>query len=384
MKHKLFVIFGISEKLSFVYMMLIALSICVALPNCSGDDDDDIDAGDIKEGESEKWLFVVTTDYQSGSFSLINTETLEAQPSIDTIYMDASATFYEKYVYIINRYGQDNIEIRDPNDGFKVIKQYSTGSASNPHGLCFANDEKAYVTLYEKDYILVVNPLTGEELGRIDISSHADADGIPEMSACKIIGDTLFVGLQLLDRNDTMFPPTGESYILAVNTSSDKVEKSIKCSSTNPLSVFRKTDADEKLWIGYSGMMPGGDDAGIEYLDTDTFEMSGLIIDEKKAGGDIQNFAMIDDNTGFVVVSDENFNMKLYKFDASSGKKEEIFSTEGYNIGGIALSKDGKLFVADRTINAPGIRVFKADTGKEITDSVIDVGPPPVSEFLYP
>ena len=41
-------------------------------------------------------------------------------------------------------------------------------------------EDKAYVSFFESNTLLICNPLTGATLGTIDLSSFADADGIAE------------------------------------------------------------------------------------------------------------------------------------------------------------------------------------------------------------
>ena len=95
------------------------------------------------------------------------------------IHSDARVRTFGSRVYVLNRLGQDNIIVLDTSDLSTPLTQFSTGDGSNPHEIIVVNDEKAYVSVYERDYVLVVNPSTGDSLATIDLSSFSDADGLP-------------------------------------------------------------------------------------------------------------------------------------------------------------------------------------------------------------
>ena len=59
-------------------------------------------------------LFVTTTDFQTGSIAFIPPGSEEAEVNLLNIHGDASARFYDGKIYVINRLGQDNILVLDP------------------------------------------------------------------------------------------------------------------------------------------------------------------------------------------------------------------------------------------------------------------------------
>ncbi|GAB4292009.1 MAG: hypothetical protein Kow0090_05760 [Myxococcota bacterium] len=342
---------------------------------------------EIEEKERERYLFALTTDYQSGSFSVVDTKKKRVWKNIGRVFNDAVARYNSGLIYIINRYGEDNIEVRDPNRCFEILAQYSTGAGSNPQDICFAADGKAFIPLYNETYLLSINPLDGEEFQRIDLSPFADDDGLPEMSSCAFFGDKIIVALQRLDRNTALWQPSGKSLLAVIESESGSVERTIELSATNPypsLKVGKLAGDGETLWIGLAGMIPGGDDGGLERLEESATAPSGLLITEEQLGGDIQGFEILNSDEGIAAVSDGEFNMRVVRFKISTSEVETLFSTEGYYIGGIALSGDGGLYVSDRRLNAPGVRAFSAKSGEEMWGCALDVGVPPLELLLYP
>ena len=113
---------------------------------------------------------ITTTDYSSGSFSSLDLATNTATNDHLTIHSDAVVRTYRDKVYIINRLGQDNVLVLDQSDLKTPLTQYSTGNGSNPHDMAFVSEEKAYISRYEHTHLLIVNPVTGDSLGEVDLS----------------------------------------------------------------------------------------------------------------------------------------------------------------------------------------------------------------------
>ena len=86
------------------------------------------------------------------------------------------------------------------------LTQYSTGNGSNPHDIAFVSEEKAYISRYGRTHLLVVNPVTGDSLGSVDLSTFADADGLPETSQLAVHGGHLFAACHRLDRENGWVP----------------------------------------------------------------------------------------------------------------------------------------------------------------------------------
>ena len=165
---------------------------------------------------------ITTTDYSSGSFSSLDLATNTATNDHLTIHSDAVVRTYRDKVYIINRLGQDNVLVLDQSDLKTPLTQYSTGNGSNPHDMAFVSEEKAYISRYERTHLLIVNPVTGDSLGEVDLSGFADADGLPEVSQLALYNNHLFAACQRLDR-DNGFVPTDVSVIAVVDVMTDQV-----------------------------------------------------------------------------------------------------------------------------------------------------------------
>jgi DNA-binding beta-propeller fold protein YncE len=328
-----------------------------------------------ENGAGLNLAFVITTDYETGGFATIDLDTKTVvDRQLGIIHSDAMVKWFNGQLFIINRFGQDNIQILDTNNGYVTTAQYSTGNGSNPHDIAFLSTEKAYVSLYEKPELLMVNPLTGERLGTIDLSAYADADGIPEVSALHLAGDTLYATVARLDRNN-FWAPTMSSVVLRVDTVTDTVVGEIPI-VMNPFSDFVEMP-DGTLLIGSPGQFGVIDDGGINRIDPVT-HTNTVAISEAQLGGDISGFVMVDESRGYAVVNDEAFNTSVILFDLDTQRRlETVLSAEGFLFSGLAVTSKKEVYVGWRHRENPGIRIIDGLTGREVTAQPIDVGLPP-------
>jgi hypothetical protein len=93
------------------------------------------------------------------------------------------------------------------------------------------------------------------------------------------------------------------------------------------------------------------------------------------------DFVITDGLRGYTVISfmDANFNFfnKVVIFDVANGDNLGDLTGDLPFIPSLALDGNQQILVPDRTLTAPGIRVYDAFTDTEVTTSPIDVGLPP-------
>ena len=115
----------------------------------------------FRDAISNVWgddIFVVTTDYETGGTALLNTGRLSCSHTEGNIYSDAVARFFGGKVYVIERWHADNVLVFNANNLSQPVRQFSVGNGNNPHDFLLVEPDKAYITLYEKPYLLIVNP----------------------------------------------------------------------------------------------------------------------------------------------------------------------------------------------------------------------------------
>ena len=329
-------------------------------------------------------LFVITTDFSTGSTAFLAANAAEAEVNLLGIHSDAVGHYHDGRVYIVNRLGQDNILVLDAMDLRTPLTQFSVGNGANPHDIEIVAPDKAYVTRYDAASLLIVNPQDGVELGQIDLSAFADADGLPEVSQIVRVGDRLYLSCQRLDRNGG-WGPADVSCLIVVDLATDTLidvdsdaegVQGIALSAANPNSM---AVVGEQIAVGV--VVNFGDRAGgVEIVDTATNRSLGLAVSEEDLGGDITSMVLVDQNRGYAVVADENFANSVRPFELSSGAVgAPLENISGGFIPSLAVDGD-LLIVADRGSFADpasaGLKLYDAATGAFLSGP-IDTGLPP-------
>ncbi|MYA21547.1 MAG: T9SS type A sorting domain-containing protein [Gemmatimonadetes bacterium] len=329
-------------------------------------------------------LFVITTDFSTGSTAFLAANAAEAEVNLLGIHSDAVGHYHDGRIYIVNRLGQDNILVLDAMDLRTPLTQFSVGNGANPHDIEIVTPDRAYVTRYETASLLIVNPQDGAELGEIDLSAFADADGLPEVSQIVRVGDRLYLSCQRLDRNSG-WGPVDVSYLIVVDLATDTLVdvdpdaegmQGIALSVANPNSMVV---IGEQIAVGV--VVGFGDRAGgVEIVDTATNRSLGLVVSEEDLGGDITSMVLVDQNRGYAVVADENFANSVRPFELSSGTVGvPLENISGGFIPSLAVDGD-RLIVADRgSFSDPasaGLKFYDAATGAFLSGP-IDTGLPP-------
>ncbi len=336
--------------------------------------------------QAQSSLFIVTSDFVTGSTALWDQQQDQAQINLLNIHADAVGTYHDGRVYIINRLGQDNILVLDESDLTAPLTQFSVGNGTNPHDIEIVAPDKAYITGYDTTDLLIVNPASGDELGRIDLSAFADGDGLPEVSQIVRVGQRLYLTCQRLDRGGT-WGPVDDSFMIVIDIETDTLVdidpaadgiQGIVLDVPNPNSAVVLGDK-----IAVSVVANFGDRAGgIELIDTATNQSLGLAVSEEDLGGDITALVMASQNEGFAVVSDENFANLVRPVNLASGSVgPPLESLSGGFIASMAVDGN-RLIVGDRGSfsdpDAAGLKIFDTATGAPLAGP-ISTGLPPAS-----
>lgn len=335
--------------------------------------------------QAQSDIFIITSDFSTGSTSLVKGGAETADINLLGVHSDAVGHYHNGRIYVVNRFGQDNIIVLDAADPSVPLMQFSVGNGNNPHDIEIVAEDKAYVTLYERSELLIVDPRDGAERGRIDLSAFADSDGLPEVSQIVRVGARVYLSCQRLDRNSG-WGPVDNSFLIVVDIASDtlvdvdpEVEgvQGILLSAGNPNGLVVIGDR-----IAVSGVASFGDrSGGVDLIDVKTNRSLGIAIGEEALGGDINFMVMVDSERGFAIVSDENFVNFVRPFNLRSG--EVGAPLEGLS-GGFtpSMAVDGnRLIVADQGSfsdpAAAGLKIFDAASG-QLLQGPIATGLPPV------
>jgi hypothetical protein len=323
---------------------------------------------------------VITTDYQSGSYSAVRLTDHQTVASIEVIHQDATCRFdpLTKKPLIVSRLGADAIEIVDPEQSWQVVGEYSVGAGSNPQDIAVVSENRAYVSRLGEPSLLVVHPLSGDVQGEVDLTGYADADGLPEpVGLYHLDGKVYALLLRLVNMTET-----GVSTLLVIDGPSGAIEDEVELSAPNPSGRLRYSTAIGRLVIISTGEFGDHGDGCVETYDPATGSLSGPLITEQALGGDLVDAVIAAEDRGFAVIGEtigSAGNSRVVGFDPQAGTKTaDLIVAETFDHLSLELSPAGdELWVPDRRPDSPGIRIFDVATNSEITTAPIDVGLPP-------
>jgi len=351
--------------------------------------------------------YILTTDYTSGTLSVVDLATRVVTCDVATVSSDPVARCYRGLIYVVNRYGYDNVQVIDPAQGYATVRQFSVGNGTNPQDIAFASPSKAYVSRLGSPDLLIVDPSTGANLGVIPLGAWADADGNPEAAHLAVAGDLLFVALGRLAN----FVPADTGLVVVVDMRADTVYDAdpltpgtqvVRLRGLNPGTDFAVLLgagplSDSHLYIGCSGRW-GAWDGGVEDIvvpapdgPPGAIHSAGFAITEAALGGDIMSVIADGGGHPYAIVSDAASNTSLVSWDPGTGSLlATLYAPGGYSLSDAALDRQGELYVCNSNFAAPGLFVYGAGSDTCLAGPLATCLPPvqivfdPDSEDILP
>jgi hypothetical protein len=339
-------------------------------------------------------LLVLTSDFQTGSISVVDADSaFTTQLDVAPIHSDAVARIHDGLVYVVNRLGGDNIQVIDPGDGFRTVRQFSTGEGSNPHDIAVVSSDHAYVSRNGMPSLLIVDPRDGGTRGEISLAAFADGDGNPDMDRLLYQDPYLYITIQRIDFGGMTYKPVPPSYLAVVDTRADTLvdmdpvaegAQGIVLQGLNPSAPMVADPERFVIYVPETGEY-GVLDGGIEMVDPATGRSTGFLTREQDLGGDLLDFVIPDNGPGYATVSDAAYVTSLVSFDRRTGAKiATVYQSSAFELADLAVTPCGQLIVCDRAYAAPGLRVFVATSGLPWTgvSRPISTGLPPFEVLL--
>ena len=325
---------------------------------------------------------VVATDFETGFLASVRVTPPHRPTRLpNNIHSDAVIRADGGRVYVVNRYLGDNIQVLDPARGLDTVLQCGTGAGSNPHDIVLVGPRKAYVTRFDRTELWIVDPgaasCAGFKLGQVDLGPFADADGLPEMDQMALVGDRLFVSVERLDRTRN-FAPAGRSQIVVLDTATDAVVDTITLTGGNAFGItagLERDPATGDLVVAEAGNIFKTGDGGLERVDPVSHVAQGFFVTEQALGGNVTDFVLLSAHKGYAVVIDDDLRSALVAFDPERGTATRRMLVGEDAPSDIERAPDGTVWVADRALGGPGLRIFDPQDDRQLTRAPIDVGP---------
>ena len=334
----------------------------------------------------EDHLFVVTSDFGGTTGSSASIELLppwSSQTDVEPVGGFATVRTFEGRHYVVNPSPVDDVQVIDPAT-FDTILRIPTGAGSNPRDILWIGPDKAYVTRLDHTSLLIVNPTTGAEMGAIDLSAFADADGSPEMSMMARDGDRAFIQLQRVDRaSEHALSP---SYLAVVDVTTDTLvdvdpdvpgTQAITLAGRRPSYKMQIDAGARRLYVSEPGEFHDGS-GGIDEIDLDELRSLGFIATEASLFTlEISGFVLVSEEKGYVIShTDFAESSHLASFRRSDGVAIEEIHVTYSTVRHLAYDEPtNQLFFLDR--GASGVHVFDTETDERLTAMPIATGLPP-------
>jgi hypothetical protein len=337
---------------------------------------------------------VLTSDGQTGSYAVVDLSTRLVFRDLRRggVQPDALARFFNGRVYVVNRSGNESMQVLDPQLGFITPPggELSLGNDVTPQDIVFLSATKAYVSRLASSRLLIVNPTTLARLGEINLSQLVqanDPDGSPEPAAMLLNNGLVYVALQNLDRTQASHPAVARGAVAVLDPTTDSLVTVIALHGANPTSEVQFTPSLNRILLSTIGTV-GSADGGIEAINPELRTVdASLVLSEAVMGGDITAFAIVTRSKGFAVVREAQTTYSLVTFDPSTGQRLARLTVPTTGLAAhVAINSNQEVYfsVVDVGTATPGVRIFDAVTNQEITTSPLNVGllPPLWTLFL--
>ncbi len=335
-----------------------------------------VDAGVDATPAAPCTCLALGVDYATGvgtasTVSLPSLTVTQGVLSMAAVSGDPVVRLLDGKLFIVNRFGADNVTIVDPVT-FTVTAQVSTGGGSNPQDVAVLGDE-LFVVALSLPYLLVydLTDLTAPPttIG-LPVAMPLDADGTPEAASIAIVGGRAYVTMQHLES----FVPAGPGSVTVIDLATHTVERTFSLANANPTSLLRgraaellvATVPDYSPTAGCVERVRLGGMAGSD----------GCLVDAAELGGYVSAIAPGDDGHVYVAASASFSEGQIVKVSDTGEIVTARLSGAGQNPTDLAYCASQHMLVSNDG-NGGGLRVFDLDDGVELTAAPLNIGLPP-------
>jgi hypothetical protein len=343
------------------------------------------------------------------AFGIACTERRSANILSDVASADPIVRGFGERIYVVNRFGFDNISIVHAEVGDatifavagdyvaagvvtsislpslavnaktpRLIDQISTGAGNNAQDVAVLGN-KLYVAALAARGVLVLDadrPAAGP-VATIDLGE-LDPDGLPNCSSLYLAGKNLIVICGLLDQ-DNGFTPRGKAAVAVIDTRMDRLVTDYRLSYARPLGLLTRIENGphkDELLIATVPDLTHPNTGCLERI-LPTGEPAGCLIEHEQLGGYASAYASLPDGSLAVSVitnfDPQDLGPRGFLARVDEGVPSYPISPPTERIFDLARCPGGEVAVSDAK---RGVRVYNPD-GSQLTNGPIDIGLPP-------
>lgn len=341
----------------------------------------DLKPGDNINVPTDNIVLFTTNDFNTAFVNVFSKDNFEAYFDLAPISTDHKIYTYQNYIYILNRFGYDNIQKISINENYRILYEESLGSYANPYDIIFLNEIHGLVSLYGKDFISLINLSNGQVQQNYSFSHLNDQDSFPELASLYLADDNIYLLSQQMNRTVSPWEPASSGKMSILDKNSFEYLSTIDVPCSNPdTKIYSLGDS---LVFGCPGKWGLDDGKLISYnMLSDSFH--DIITEaEITAALGISQFDII----GFVALQSDKYLITGYTDNYNKSLLILIYSgsifllketTNGYFS---SIEKDDQnIYLADRKITNPGIYILDLNTLNEI--QFISTNLPPYQIYI--
>lgn len=332
-------------------------------------------------------LFVATTDFvASGNCAALDlAPPWTASKNLEPLGVAPVPRHFAGLHYVVCGAPESDLRILDPAT-FATIREIDFDSESNPQDVLPLGDGTAFVSFFDRDELRRIDLVTGETVALVDLGAFADTDGLPEMGRMARDGDHVFVQMQRIDRSPAPPPPRKGALAVVSVASNQLVDADAEAPGVQAVELtwywprLAMQIEGRLLYVSVPGAFQDVA-GGIEAIDLDTLEPLGFVHHEKELGAfQLGAFVFVSPTRGyFIHHTDLTQSSHVVSFSRTTG----TFLAEHFVCFGLVESyafdpEAGFLYFPDSDPADPGVRVFDAATGSQLTSAPIAAGLSPV------
>jgi DNA-binding beta-propeller fold protein YncE len=311
---------------------------------------------------------------KDGNLSVVNlatdTVTKKAAPAM-AVATDAILRAGDGVIYVVNRYGFDNLVVLDATD-YHVVTQISTGAGSNPQDVAVAAANRLYVPLYASGKILILDPSQSaghEAVGSVDLTG---IDPTPTPGPAVFVGGQVLVALGFIDQ--TTYAARRAGMIVVIDPQTDTITARFDMQSENPFNRLAPVPGSARAVV--DGAADFGGTAGCFELVDVAAQTSTCVVTNATCGGWSGAPSVAPEGDVYAAVAagfSADGTVCHFKLDGTVVRTG--ITATGASFTDLAVDDRGDLLVGD--VKTPGLWVYdRATDGLRLT-APLDLGDAP-------
>ncbi|OGQ25793.1 MAG: hypothetical protein A3B79_04655 [Deltaproteobacteria bacterium RIFCSPHIGHO2_02_FULL_50_15] len=299
---------------------------------------------------------------------------------------DAVLKTFDNTLYVVNRFGADNIQVVSSGNNFATQAQFSTGAGTNPQDILSANG-LLYVTVLDaqnnpdrEDLQIFTN--AGTLVQQVDLTPYTTDDGerLARASQMALVGSHLYILLQDLSG---AFAADTNGKVVVFDLSTNTVLNVIQLEGRNPYAI-KRLPGSSQLLVANTGVFVNfvhdlaGPDGGIEVIDTDTQQSLGIMMTDDDFGGYLGDIEIINSSLAYAIV--ESNRVASFNPNSNTILNANVYATPGFYLPDIHADGKGHLLITERGDGAGSpVGLVLMNIGDNSIAGTIETGPPPAS-----